>query len=177
MKVIFKKHGNFLVYGILPLLFLALTVALIEFTPKVSRSVPDADCTQDEQCIPTTTSVGINVDELCNSDTGKCQTVNVGCVQGDVQQTIAACVCVDVTGQPVGQCIVCDDDEVFDTDTNTCISPTPPSNVDLEGSGIASCEPSLIPGGAFNGSWFQVLGLGGVLSCLFGIRKDKKNKK
>lgn len=176
MKVIFKKHGNFLIYGILPILFLALTVALIEFTPKVSRSVPSADCTNDEQCIPTTTSAGFNVDEICNETTGKCQTVNVGCVQGEVEQTIDSCVCVEVTGQPVGPCIVCDDDEIFNDVTNTCTVVPPTTGLQAEGSGILSCENSLIPGAGLSGSWFQLLGLGSVLACLFGIRKDKKNK-
>jgi len=120
MKIIFKKHGNFILYGILPLLFLVLTIGFIEFSPRLTQSAGQA-CSNDEACDPPSNSMGEN--EFCNDDTGKCQTPNVGCVTGEVDQDFDTCVCVDDSGQVVGDCVVCTgEDDFFNTATGTCIA-------------------------------------------------------
>lgn len=165
MKVMFKKHGNFFLYGVLPLLFLVLTVALIQLTPKVSRTAGETcDPEDDVPCIATS-SLG---EEFCNEETGKCQTVNVGCIDGVVDQTDDSCVCLDDDGEPSGNCIVCPGNQEFDDSTKTCAIP---SIVEISGTSIV-CS-MIAPAGA-PGAWLDLAFFASFLGALIGHRKDQK---
>ncbi|HEX5034414.1 MAG TPA: hypothetical protein VFW62_08050, partial [bacterium] len=111
MKLFFRKHGNSLFYILLPVLFLALTVAFIQFTPRVSQSEPGDACESDDQCCTTSGCGPQEISEVCEVDT--CKRINVGCDEGTVSDNGVDCVCVDGDGEVVGECIFCEPGEVF----------------------------------------------------------------
>ncbi|MFO1463156.1 MAG: hypothetical protein U1F66_05220 [bacterium] len=106
MKVFFRKHGNLAFYVILPVLFLVLTVAFIQFTPSVSRTAGGDPCKDGTECC-NDSGCGIDGGEVCFEN--ECKTVNLGCEEGGTpeQQQDGVCVCVNEAGQDIGQCIVC----------------------------------------------------------------------
>lgn len=143
MKIFFRKHGNSLFYILLPVLFLALTVAFIQFTPKVSQTASGDSCESDDQCCTTSGCGPQEISEICQGDT--CKRINVGCDTGTISDNGVDCVCLDADGAVVADCVVCDPGEVFvdgecfaicgpneDPETTGCV----PVGAFLEGDGI-----------------------------------------
>ena len=176
MKIFFRKHGNSLLYICLPVLFLVLTVAFIQFTPRASQTALNDSCVDDDQCCTTSGCGPQEISEICVDET--CKRINVGCDEGDVSDTDAGCVCLNDDGEIIGQCVVCDLGEVFieetfgepecrpvcgpneDPDIRNCV----PVGAFLEGDGIgcslshvassASALPSALMGlGLVGAAW------------------------
>jgi hypothetical protein len=176
MKIFFRKHGNSLFYILLPVLFLALTVAFIQFTPRVSQTAPGDECADDDQCCTTSGCGPQEISEICEIDT--CKRINVGCDEGTVSDNGVDCVCVDGDGEVVGECVFCEPGEIFvdptfdgpecrricgpgeDPDTANC----QPVGAFLEGDGIgcslsfaatsASALPAMLMGLSLAGAAF-----------------------
>lgn len=121
MKVFFRKHGNAAFYVLLPVFFLLLTVAFIQFTPRVSNTAPGDTCQNEEECC-TDSGCGAEISEVC--DGYLCKPVNFGCPDGGVVDFSpdGTCVCVldedqaDQDGVPQGvfrACTQCPIGEVF----------------------------------------------------------------
>ena len=135
MKAFFRNHGNSLLYIVLPIFFLLVTVALIEFTPSKGISTPFDPCVDDEECC-NASGCGPANGEICED--GFCDRFNVFCPNGEEPiQTPDTCTCPDGS-----DCIECQPDEVFidntcrrvcvdhdDAETSNCIL--------IEGSGEA----------------------------------------
>lgn len=133
MKIFFRKHGNSLFYILLPVLFLALTVAFIQFTPRVSQTAPGDSCETDDQCCTTSGCGPQEISEICDLDT--CKRINVGCPDGTVSDNGVDCVCVDGEGQVIGDCVVCEPGEVFiDDDCRRICGPD-------EDPEVTGCQP------------------------------------
>ncbi|HKX11545.1 MAG TPA: hypothetical protein VJP40_00225 [bacterium] len=98
-------------YILLPVLFLALTVAFIQFTPKTSHTEVGDSCETDDQCCTTSGCGPQEISEVCELDT--CKRINVGCDDGTVSDNGVDCVCVDDDGEVVGECVVCAPGEIF----------------------------------------------------------------
>ena len=183
MKIFFRKHGNSLFYIFLPVLFLVLTVAIIQLTPRVSQTEVGDTCANDDQCCTTSGCGPQEISEVCELET--CKRINVGCDEGTVSDNGETCVCVDDDGEVIGQCIFCEPGEAFvdptlddpecrricgpneDPDTANCV----PIGFFIEGDGVgcslsasASSAPA-IPA--------MLMGLG-MLSAAFVARKRSK---
>lgn len=173
MKIFFRKHGNSLFYVFLPVLFLVLTVAFIQLTPKKSRTAVGDPCTDPEECC-TSSGCGADIGESCDGDT--CERTNVGCEFGEVDDNPdGTCVCIE-DGAVVGTCVVCPVDENFidglcvrlcgpneDPDVTGCVL--------LEGSGV---HCGFNPGSTANaGSLLYALGVAnlGLLALRFRRKK------
>jgi len=151
MSIFIRKHRKSIFSFLLPLLFLGLTVALIQCGSN-DGNLPDdtlngtvsglgGECLKDTDCV-----ASITLGELvCNTVTNKCQTTNVGCdpvngQQVEVDQTANSCICVDTsTGQQVGPCVVCPPNEIVVG--GACCDPNRANNLpggcpQLEGSGL-----------------------------------------
>lgn len=113
MKVFFRKHGNTAFYIVLPLFFLALTFAFIEFSPRVSRTAPGDTCQKADECC-TDSGCGADTSEIC--DQFQCKPVNFGCADGgEVDFTPdGQCICVNQDGQTTNEaCVQCVIGEAF----------------------------------------------------------------
>jgi len=151
MSIFIRKHRHSILSFLLPILFLGLTVVLIqcgsddsnapqEVLNGVDGSDLGGECIKDSDCV-TSTTLG---DLVCNTITNKCQSTNVGCdvtdTQVEVEQTANTCICVDVdTGENVGPCVVCPVNEIVVG--GGCCDPAISSNLpggcpQLEGSGL-----------------------------------------
>jgi len=185
MKLFFRKHGNSVFYIVLPLFFLILTFAFIEFTPRQSSSTPGASCENGEPCCNSLdpSLCGENADELCNKDTLKCVSTNVGCPDppgGVPNQNFepGTCLCLAdandrnsvVTNNgniPDGTCTICDPDQMFDSIiTQRCVLA---DTVNVQGTGCSLSSASV--GTSYSG----MFGLGYLLYAFFIIRFRKKD--
>jgi hypothetical protein len=105
MRPFFRKHGNSVFYIILPVFFLLITVALIQLTPKSSRSITGDPCQNSDQCCDGS-ACGVDAGEGCFQDS--CHRTNIGCADGSEPiDEPASCTCPDGSA-----CIVCNTDEV-----------------------------------------------------------------
>jgi hypothetical protein len=177
MKIFFRKHGNSLFYVLLPVLFLVLTVAFIQLTPKNSRSTVGDTCTDADGCC-NSSGCGVDIGEACSNDT--CERTNVGCVLGDVVDSPdGTCDCVD-NGAVVGTCVVCAVDENFiggncvrlcgpdeDPDVTGCFQ--------VEASGPATCAGSLNPLATPEGAGFMSYGFAVANLVFLGLRFRRKH--
>ena len=133
MRIFFRKHGSSIFYIVLPVFFLLLTVSLIEFTPRFSKSFNGVPCNDGTPCC-NTSGCGLDSGEICV--TNKCRNINLGCPVGVVNDGPEGCTCVDNNDQVVGDCTVCPSDEIFfegacekicgpgeDPIVNNCIEP------------------------------------------------------
>jgi hypothetical protein len=120
MRIFFRRHGNSLFYIFLPVFFLILTVALIQLTPKSSKSDPGDVCDADESCCNVSGDCGPEqIQEACEK--GECIKTNVGCLEGfHVEQGGGDCNCVDGDGNFGGDCIECGFGEIPDPTTGLC---------------------------------------------------------
>ena len=175
MKIFFRKHGNSVFYILLPVLFLVLTVAFIQLTPKTSRSLVGDPCTKADECC-NGSGCGVDIGEACDGDT--CARTNVGCVQGTVVDTPNGCDCVD-NGAVVGQCVVCPVDENFID--GVCVrlcgpneDPSVTGCVQLEGDGVhmGGCSLDMMATQSSNFLW---AGLVAANLGLLGMRFRRKN--
>ncbi len=176
MKVFFKKHGNFFLYGIMPLLFLVITVGVIQFSPRYSGSgivgVPGQTCDSDEDC------EALNIGEFCNLQTRQCQPDNIGCVVGNPSfDAQGNCDCVDDNGNPIlgEDCIVCPYGQCFNEADGSCGIC---AIVDISGSCLGPSSLTGAPHVVNSGSslWFTVWGLLSVMGAIVGIRKDRSRR-
>lgn len=111
MRIFFRKHGNSLFYIFLPVLFLALTVAFIQLTPKPSQSEVSQECVVNDDCCNVSGECGpFDAQEACNK--GICVQTNVFCANGaapEVNTENGECTCPaennqDGLLQPCEQC-------------------------------------------------------------------------
>lgn len=176
MKIFFRKHGNSLFYIFLPVLFLVLTVAFIQLTPKSSRTAAGDSCIDSEECC-TSSGCGAETGEACDGDT--CVRTNVGCEEGEVDDDPdGECECI-LDGAVVGECVVCELDESFVDGAciHFCVAGEDPDItgcVLLEGQKPFGCSISFGPMGPASGG-FLLYGLAvanlGFLALRFRRKK------
>lgn len=184
MKVFFRKHGNAAFYVLLPVFFLILTVAFIQFTPRVSNTAPGDTCQNAEECC-TDSGCGAEISEVC--DGYLCKPVNYGCPEGSETDFSpdGTCICVsdgglDGEGQvgDVGPCTVCPIGEAFVAGTcaRICLEDENPDGnncVKLEGSGIHMGGCSL-GGNAAGASSMAVFGFAAASLAWMSFRARRK---
>jgi len=187
MKVFFRKHGNAAFYVLLPVFFLILTVAFIQFTPRVSNTAPGGTCENAEECC-TDSGCGADISEVC--DGYLCKPVNYGCPDGGEVDFSpdGTCVCVsdgglDGEGQvgDVGPCTACPLGEVFVNGApgnclRVCLEDENPDGNNcfkLEGSGIHMGGCSL-GGAAAGASSMAVFGFAAASLAWMSFRARRK---
>lgn len=178
MRVFFKKHGTSVFYLILPVLFLVLTLAFIQLTPRESISTPGDVCANDNECC-TASGCGNETLEIC--DDGFCIRTNVFCPTGSHvdQSNPADCFCRDdVTDQVVQDCNQCAPDELpLDGVCTRICTPDEDPDVDncvdlVQGSG---CGSSLDPYGLIAPNYTAIGGIGYLLYGFLVFRLRRKS--
>lgn len=165
MRIFFRKHGNSLFYVFLPVFFLLVTVALIQFAPKTSKSDPGDTCDADEFCCNTSTGACGPEDALEACQHGQCIKTNVGCPNGfDLEQGNGDCTCTN--GDQVEECIQCANSDEIVVDgvcTRACAAGEDPDVTGctpLEGTGCgASLLGANVPPNYFGLWFFAVAGI------------------
>ncbi|MCE9624804.1 MAG: hypothetical protein K8R69_05030 [Deltaproteobacteria bacterium] len=186
MKVFFRKHGNAAFYILLPVFFLILTVAFIQFTPRVSQTAPGDTCSNEDECC-TESGCGAEASEVC--DGYLCKPVNFGCPEEGVEPDFlpdGTCICGnlddngDVQQGGTTPCIQCPAGESFVGGAcfRICLEDESPDGnncVKLEGSGIHMGGCSL-GGDVASASSMALFGFGAANLAFLSIRARRKKK-
>ena len=113
MKVFFRKHGNTAFYILLPVFFLVLTVAFIQFTPRLSHTTPGAGCEDANKDCCTDSGCGAETSEVCVDS--ECKGINFGCPDGGETNFSpdGTCTCIDKDDKDFGECFACPIGDAF----------------------------------------------------------------